>query len=163
MTRLTPEIRRFVTHQRLAHVATVSREGLPHVSPKGSLRVFGDDELVWADIQSTVTVQNIRANPRTEIEVVDVYVRKGYRFKGTSRVLESGDVHNKVVGLYHSEGADVSRINAIVLMRVESVSTLISPVYAKGFDEREVGRLWEEYYSRSFLKSVLDLVPPQEF
>ena len=80
---LTDEMKRVVERQRLGFVATVCADGTPNVSPKGTLRVLDDDHLMFADIRSPGTVANLRTNPSVEVNVVDPFVRKGYRFKGT--------------------------------------------------------------------------------
>ena len=79
---LTADMRRMVETQ-LGFVATVCPDGTPNLSPKGSTAVWDDDHLVFADLRSPGTVENLRANASVEINVVDQLVRKGYRFKGT--------------------------------------------------------------------------------
>lgn len=119
--------------------------------------------MVWVDIDSANTIRNLEANPRTEVNVVDPYIRKGYRFSGTGTVLRSGPSYSKAVEMYRAEGADIGRIRAVAFVKVEGLAPLVSPAYALGLTEREVGRLWEEYYTKSFQKTVKDLIPPQEF
>src|SRR5262249_1924789 len=82
MATLSDEMKRMVEQQRLGFVATVCPDGTPSVSPKGTLSVLDDDHLVFADIRSPGTVANLRANPGIEVNVVDPFARKGYRFKG---------------------------------------------------------------------------------
>ena len=78
-------MKRVVEKQRLGFVATVCADGTPNLSPKGTLRVLDDDHLMFADIRSPGTVANLRTNPGIEVNVVDPFVRKGYRFKGRAR------------------------------------------------------------------------------
>ena len=86
-----------VERQRLGFVATVCPDGTPNLSPKGTTVVWDDDHLVFADIHSPGTVANLRSNPAVEINVVDVMVRKGYRFKGTARVLGDGVLFDEIL------------------------------------------------------------------
>jgi predicted pyridoxine 5'-phosphate oxidase superfamily flavin-nucleotide-binding protein len=79
---LTDDMKRLVREQRLGYLATVCRDGTPNLSPKGTTAVWDDDHLVFADIRSPQSVQNIEHNPSVEINVVDPLVRKVYRFKG---------------------------------------------------------------------------------
>ena len=161
---LTESVQRFVREQRLGFVATVSPDGTPNVSPKGSLTVLDESNLVFADVESPHTVRNLAKNPRTEINVVDPFVRKGYRFRGSATVLHTGISFWKVLEMYRAEGADVRRIRAVVVVEVDSVLPLISPVYLVGrVEEEEVRGRWEEYYRSARQRSLLDLVPPQEF
>lgn len=163
MTNLTDEMKRLVQAQRLGYVATISPDGTPNLSPKGSLTVWDDQRLVFADIESPHTIRNLATNPRLEVNVVDPFTRKGYRFKGQGTVTRSGDLYWKIVEMYKAEGADVRRIRAIVVIDVLSASPLVSPVYLTGLTEEEVRRLWEEFHSKQQDRTIMDLVPPQDF
>jgi uncharacterized protein len=160
---LTTEMQRVVRQQRLGYVATTSPDGGPNLSPKGSLTVWDDDHLVFADIESPRTIQNLGKNPKTEVNVVDPFTRKGFRFRGTGKVLRAGAEYWKALEMYKGEGADVRRVRAIVLIEVHEAAILSSPVYLLGLDEAEVRRLWEEYHVKSLQKTVLDLIPPSDF
>jgi uncharacterized protein len=160
---LTEPMMALVRRQRLGYVASVTPDGTPKVSPKGSLTVWDADHLVFADIESPNTVKNLTKNPRTEVNVVDPFVRKGYRFTGTASVLHAGDLYFKVLEHYKAEGADVRRVRAIVMIEVTAAQALVSPAYADGFSEEEVRRLWEEFHAKASEKTVLDLTPPTDF
>jgi predicted pyridoxine 5'-phosphate oxidase superfamily flavin-nucleotide-binding protein len=83
--KLTADMKRVVVEQRLAFVATVCPDGTPNLSPKRTISVWDDDHLVFADIRSPGTITNLRKNPAVEINVVDPFARKGYRFKALVR------------------------------------------------------------------------------
>jgi uncharacterized protein len=163
MAALSPEIQQFVRHERLGYVATVSSDGTPNVSPKGSLTVWDDHRLMFADIESPRTVRNLGANPKVEVNVVDPFTRKGFRFRGLATVLRTGSDYWKAVDHYKEEGADIRRIRAIVVIEVAEVAPITSPVYLLGLNEADVRRLWEEYHVKSLAKTVVDLVPPNDF
>ncbi|MCI4349947.1 MAG: pyridoxamine 5'-phosphate oxidase family protein [Thermoplasmata archaeon] len=163
MAILTEEMKRLVRHQRLGYVATISPDGSPNLSPKGSLTVWGDHHLVFADIESPHTIRNLAANPATEINVVDPFIRKGYRFRGRANVVRGGDTYWKILDAYKAEGADVRRVRTIVLVEVTHAAPLVSPVYTLNLSEDEVRRLWEEYHVKSIQKTVVDLIPPNDF
>ena len=74
--RLTADMQRVVDQQRLGFVATVTPDGRPNLSPKGTTVVWDDEHLMFADIASPGTV----ANPHVEVNVVDSILRKGFRF-----------------------------------------------------------------------------------
>ncbi|MFY9716808.1 MAG: pyridoxamine 5'-phosphate oxidase family protein [Thermoplasmata archaeon] len=161
---LTEEMQRLVREQRLGYVATVSEDGSPNLSPKGSLTVLDDDNLVFADVESPHTILNLSKNPRTEINVVDPLVRKGFRFGGKGTVLHTGVSYWKILEMYRSEGADVRRVRSIVIVQIEAAAPLISPIYLQGhIDEDDIRALWQEYYRKSRDRTVLDLLPPHEF
>ena len=90
MAIVTEEMKRLVNEQGLGFYATVSEDGSPNLSPKGTRRVWDDDHLFFADIRSPQTVANISRGSLVEINVIDPFVRKGYRFKGPAVIHESG-------------------------------------------------------------------------
>ena len=137
---LDEDMRRVVDAQRLGYVATVCPDGTPNLSPKGTLAVWDDQHLVFAHLHSHRTVANIEAgNPAVEVNVVDPIRRKGYRFKGTATIHRGGLDHEAGLRFYFDRsGLDPARIEAIVLIRVEQVASLVSPAYDDGTTEAEV-------------------------
>lgn len=142
---LSMEVQEFVKREKLGFVATVCPDGTPNLSPKGTATVWDDDHLIFADIDSPGTVQNLLLNPAIEINVVDVFIRKGYRFKGTAQVLTHGSLFESILLFYREKGTDF-HINNIVLMKVDQCKALNSPVYYKIKSEEEVRAKWMEYW-----------------
>lgn len=150
MGRLTEEMKRLVREQRLAYVATVRPDGTPNLSPKATTTVWDDDHLIFADLRSPGTVANVRQNPSVEVNVVDLFLRKGYRFRGTAEVFTEGAFFREAVGFF-GRGADAverpqERIHSIVLIEVNRAQPLLSPAYELGPTEEEVVAFWERYY-----------------
>ena len=148
MAKLSEEMKKLVERQRLGFVATVCPDGTPNVSPKGTVCVLDDEHLIFADIRSPGTVSNLRANPNVEVNVVDHFVRKGYRFKGTARVLDSGADFDRRVAFFSDRGLfdAPGRIRAIVIVRVDQARPLISPGYDHVPDEASARAYWLKYY-----------------
>src|SRR5690242_21957995 len=86
MAHLSEDMKAMVSRLRLCYVATVTPEGRPNLSPKGSLRVLDDEHLAFADIMSPQTMRNLAKNPYIEVNMVDPFLRRGYRFKGVCDV-----------------------------------------------------------------------------
>lgn len=82
MAILTADMQRVERARRLGFHATVGADGTPNQSPKGTTDVWDDEHLYFADICSPQTVENIRRGSLVEVNVVDPFVRTGYRFKG---------------------------------------------------------------------------------
>lgn len=139
---LTADMRRVVEEQRLGFVATVCPDGTPNLSPKGTTAVWDDDHLVFANICSPGTLANLRQNANVEINVVDPFVRKGYRFKGTASILESGALYDKAIAFYRERGSRVSMIREVVMVRVHAAQPVVSPAYDLGLSEDEVRTQW---------------------
>jgi hypothetical protein len=138
---LTPDMKRIIEEQRLGFVATAGADGTPNVSPKGTFVVLDDETIGFGEIRSPGTVRNLRANPRVEVNFVDPFVRKGYRFAGTAIVVERGNgAFDALLG--HFRGALAPRMRAIVTITVTKALPLTSPVYDDGKTEPELRRAW---------------------
>jgi uncharacterized protein len=148
MATLTDDMKRVIREQRLAYVATVCPNGTPNLSPKGTTVVWDDEHLVFADIRSPRTISNLKLNSAVEINVVDWFTRKGYRFKGTASVIESGKQFDDFVLFYSQHGTFDAprRIRAIVLVKIERALALVSPAYDRDVTEAQVRVQWEAHY-----------------
>jgi uncharacterized protein len=142
---LTEDMKRIVREERFGFVATVCLDGTPNLSPKGTTTAWDNDHLVFADIDSSETVANLRLNPVTEINVVDPMIRKGYRFKGTAEILTEGLLFDEILAYYKARGV-TTPIRCIVLVKVEYAARLVSPVYTLGLSEPEVRNRWYRYW-----------------
>jgi hypothetical protein len=145
---LTEDMQRVVREQSLGFVATVRPDGTPALSPKGTTTVWDSGHLVFLHLFSPHTVDNIRHNPTVEINVVDPIARKGYRFVGVGRVLDSGDEYEQILDWYTSErGGDYrARAKGAVLVAVTAAEPLISPAYDDGTTETEVRARWRQHH-----------------
>ena len=133
-------MQRVVTEQRLGYLASVSPDGTPNLSPKGTIAVWDDEHLVFAHVHSAQTVTNIEAgNAVVEVNVVDPIRRRGYRFKGPAVVHRDGPTYDAGARFYEERsGLEQHRIQAIVLVHVEHAAPLLSPAYDDGTPEDEI-------------------------
>ena len=145
---LTNEIKNIIEQQKLGYVATVSPDNTPNLSPKGTIAVWDDEHLVFADIKSPKTMANLEKNPSIEINVVDPITRKGYRFKGTGNILSSGQEYDKIISYYINIGIK-SKIGRVVLIKVTCVNDVTSPLYDLGYTEDEIKKRWKNHYLSS--------------
>lgn len=142
---LTPEMQRLIAEQRLGFIATVCADGTPNLSPKGTTAVWDEQHIVFADICSPGTVENLRERPAIEINIVDQVSRTGFRFKGTATVYQGGPLFERGLTFYRQRGSK-SQIRSIVLVRVERALPLISPAYDQGQTEAEIRASWRSYW-----------------
>ena len=149
---LTEDMRRVIDEQKLAFVATVCPDETPNLSPKGTIAVWDETHLVFADIRSPGTVANLKVNSAVEINVVDPFARKGYRFKGTAELLTAGELFERILSFYQSRWTDTAKaklqplVRAFVLVNVERALPLISPAYDDGTDENRIRATWVAYF-----------------
>jgi hypothetical protein len=101
---------------------------------------------VFANIRSPGTLANLRHNPSVEVNVVDPFLRKGYRFKGVATVVDCGALYDKAIAFYKDRGSRVSAIREVVLVRVHSAHPIDSPAYDLGLSEDEVRARWERHF-----------------
>ena len=145
MVIVTEEIKNFVNFQKLGYVATISGDNTPNLSPKGTIMVLDESHLAFAHIHSPQTVENLKHNPSIEINIVDPFSRRGYRFKGIAEIISSGDKFSKIISYYKKSGVK-STIKSIILVKIEKVSEVLSPFYDLGYTEEELKTKWEKYY-----------------
>jgi predicted pyridoxine 5'-phosphate oxidase superfamily flavin-nucleotide-binding protein len=124
---LTDDMKR-VVEAELGFVATVCPDGTANLSPKGTIAVWDDDNLVFAHIHSPGTTDNLRRNPSIEVNVVDQLIRKGYRFKGTATVHDDGDVFER--GIQSGSRNTSTNVPGIVL--AGAIGEHVTPSSASG-------------------------------
>ena len=146
MTEFDDEIRNFVNFQKLGYVATMSSDGSPNLSPKGTIVILDDSRLVFANIRSPQTVENLTKNPSIEINVIDPFSRMGYRFKGIANILSDGDDFKKILNYFEKKGIK-SKISDIIIVDVKSFSKVMSPSYDLGFKKDDLVEKWKQYYN----------------
>jgi uncharacterized protein len=142
---ISADMKRVVEEQRLGFVATVCPDGTPNLSPKGTTAVWDADHLVFANIRSPGTLAYLRQNANVEVNVVDPFVRKGYRFKGVASVLDSGPRYDEVIAFDKERGV-ANTIREAVMVRVQSAQPIDSPAYDLGLTEDEVRARWERHW-----------------
>ena len=135
--------------QRLGFVATVNPDGSPNLSPKGTTTLFDDAHLLFADIASPHTIENLDRDARVEINMVDPITRKGYRFRGIATVHRDGETYERGLEVLRARGSSAGpdRVKSIVVIEVTDVKTLISPAYDTGATEAEVSAGWRAHYA----------------
>jgi predicted pyridoxine 5'-phosphate oxidase superfamily flavin-nucleotide-binding protein len=148
MTIIDQDMRGIIDRAMLAFVATVCEDGSPNLSPKGSLRVYDDEHLVFMDIASPATMANLRRDPRVEINVIDVFSRRGYRFKGQARFAPPGEPEYEWLNSWLLEvNGPGYPANEVVVVHVRRALPILSPAYTWGGAEQEaLVEAWEQRY-----------------
>ncbi|MDA0264441.1 MAG: pyridoxamine 5'-phosphate oxidase family protein [Chloroflexi bacterium] len=148
---LNDDMKRVVRQQRMGFIATVCADGTPNLSPKGTATVWDDDHLVFANLGSPMTIENLAHNPACEMNIVDTFLRKGYRFKGTAELLTSGDLFEEIKDAYTTGSRGIQRsgipAKGYVLMTVTKTAPLVSPGYTPGKTEADMREEWTGYWA----------------
>lgn len=146
MAVLTDDMKRIIEAQRLGFVATVGADGAPNLSPKATFVVLDAETIAFADIRSPNTIRNIEAGSPVDINFVDPFVRRGYRFKGRAEVLRGGEAGYDALFSRFAGSSVAALIGALVRIRVTQASPLISPAYDRGETEKSLRRDWTERF-----------------
>ena len=151
MAILTDPMKKALTEQRLIFVATVCPDGTPNLSPKGTVSVWDDDHILFTDLASPGTMANLEHNPAIEINAVDLFARKGYRFKGTAKIHRGDELFDTVVDRMRNGAATLQSladsVRAVALIRVEQALPLVSPGYWGGATETDMRRQYEAHWN----------------
>ena len=145
MIEFDDELKKLVNFQKLGYVATVSSDGTPNLSPKGTIAILDDSRLVFANIRSPKTIENLANNPSIEINVIDPFSRMGYRFKGLANILSDGEDFENILDYFKQKGIK-STISHIVVIDVTSFSEITSPSYDLGLKKDDLIKKWKHYY-----------------
>src|SRR3954470_11900589 len=116
---LTADMRAVIQSAHLCFAATVTPDGRPNVSPKGTIRVWDDTHLFFLDIASPGTRANLAHAPWMEINVVDQLSRRGYRFAGTAAVhFQSSGIYEEALQRAYGDGPRLYPAMSVVLLTI---------------------------------------------
>jgi len=120
MAKITAEMKKIAEKTKGFALATVTKDGEPHVIPVGFGKVLSDDELLLVDVFMGRTIENIKANPTVSVSVWDYDSLQGYEFKGKARIETSGKVFDESVKMVKSMLPQLDA-KAAVIVKVDSI------------------------------------------
>ena len=132
---INEDMRAIIEGQHLCFAATVSPDGRPNLSPKGTIRVWDEAHVFFCDIASPNTRSNLERNPWIELNIVDPLSRRGYRFLGKATLHRDDDVYRQANQRIFAEEGALYPVHAVILIRVEQALPLYSPGYLHVNDE----------------------------
>jgi predicted pyridoxine 5'-phosphate oxidase superfamily flavin-nucleotide-binding protein len=106
---------------KMGWVATASSDGVPNVTPKGSLRLLDGEHLLFADLFSLKTRANLEQNPKVAVTVIEPGSPHGYQIKGTAAMIDSGPLFDQTVQAIKEKMPALPRPKYVVKITVESV------------------------------------------
>ncbi len=151
MALITAEMEDMIASTALCYVATVNADGTPNLSPKASLAKIDGNTLGFCNVASPQTIANLRANPSLEVNIVDIFTRRGFRFKGTATLLEEGDEFDLVANRFLDRAGPDYIILQVVRIAVDRALPVNSPLYSvyPDSDIDEVRRTYMDVYMKS--------------
>lgn len=148
---LNEDMKAVIVQANLSFVATVNEDGSPNLSPKSTLRVYDDGHLIFANLASPGTIENLKRNPRVEINCIDIFSRRGYRFTGSAVVHSPGDVlYEEFVAIMKQELGPDTKVHDAVLIALDEVKPILSPAYSsEGVTEEGLRKTYLRKYGVS--------------
>ncbi|MGI9394598.1 MAG: pyridoxamine 5'-phosphate oxidase family protein [Boseongicola sp.] len=142
------EARRIIRDFSLGIIASVTPDGTPAASPKGTFLVLDDATIAYGDIRSPATRANLVADNRCEVVFVDPFRRKGVRVRGHATIHDKGSeqFQELISRWYDTWGALADRVTALVIIDVNRVRPLATPPYDNGVTEEEMIALYRDKY-----------------
>jgi len=87
MKRLPDEVVHFFQNQGFVIVSTVGKDGLPHCSCKGLVKIKQSGQIYVVDLYRGRTYQNLKQNPAMSLTAIDEHKFIGYCLKGKAEIL----------------------------------------------------------------------------
>lgn len=133
----------------LGHVATVSPDGHPHVSPKGTVWALdGGEQVAFAHIHSHRTVEHLHRQPHLALSVTDIFERRGVLVQGIASVVGEGErgFSDLMAAYARRRGREPAGVHAFVVVDVSWWEGVWSPAYDDGTPREAVERRWRRFY-----------------
>ena len=136
----------------LGYVATVTEDGMPSLSPKGTFFVLDDETIAFGEIRSPGTMKNLERQAKAEVNFADIWLRKGVRIFGSVEVVKrgSGEFEELFPRWDKAFPALAHRINAIVKINAERVKPIVTPPYDDGVTEEEMVALYKQKFAEIY-------------
>lgn len=113
MKALADEIIQFFQNQNFTIITTIGKDGWPHNSCKGIVKIGKDGRVYLLDLYLKQTYENLKCNPRMSITAVDEHKFKGYCLKGKARLIPKEKLGPQVIAAW--EDKITSRITQRVI------------------------------------------------
>ncbi|KYC51565.1 MAG: Pyridoxamine 5'-phosphate oxidase [Candidatus Methanofastidiosum methylothiophilum] len=110
-----------IQQQHLAFVSTSTINGIPNVSPKGSISVLDKSKLVFAEIASPRTISNLKDNPNISLYVLDRENNRGVQIKGKASLMNTGPIFENISKLLKEKMPQLPPANYAVLIDVTEI------------------------------------------
>jgi len=127
---LTPDIKKYIDQSVLCWLATVSKDGIPNVSPKEIFTFLDDEHIGIAHIASPNSLRNIKVNPNVCVSFVDVFVQKGYKLIGQAEIIKktAPEFPEQAAPILEMAG-DAFPVQALLKIKVLKTALILAPSY----------------------------------
>jgi uncharacterized protein len=97
----------------------------------------------------------LRRNPAVEINVVDIFERRGYRFKGRAWILPPDDDESLMIANWvrATNGLEYP-VDHVVKIETTSITPLLSPAHVFAHPPRSQDEIRNTYYQKYAVKPI---------
>jgi uncharacterized protein len=139
---LNNEIKNCINKSVLCWLATADKSNMPNVSPKEMFTFESDSTLLIAHIASPNSLKNIKVNPQVCVSILDIFVQKGYQFKGYATIIDNkhplfGAKAQRIIDLFGTAYPFTSLID----IEIQKVKPIIAPSYVLFPERTEASRI----------------------
>lgn len=111
--------------------------------------------LSFADIASPRTISNLKRNPAVEINVVDIFQRRGYRFKGRVLLLSPGDdEYSMIADWVRATNGPGYPVDHVVKIQTTSINPSLSPAHVFADPSPSQDEIRSNYYQKYGVKPI---------
>lgn len=126
----TEDIIKYINSSVLCWLATVSKDGIPNVSPKEIFSSYNNDSIIIANIASPQSLKNIAKNSNVCISFIDILVQKGYQLKGKGKIITNKNSNFGEMKLILEEMTQgLFPFDEIFKIKITSYKKIIAPKY----------------------------------
>ena len=120
MAKTPQEVQEFLPG-KMGWVATATPDGIPNATPKGTVQLLDDEHVIFADLFSLKTRENLEKNPKVAVTVVDEKNFKGHQIKGSAELVDSGPLYDQVVEELKQASMELPSPKYVVKITVDSI------------------------------------------
>ncbi len=103
MKKLSDEIVQFFCSQGFAVVATIDRNGFPHISCKGIVEINRNGHIYLLDLYRAETYENLKSNSNISITAIDEHKFVGYCLKGRAEIVPQEKLKSHVIKAWENK------------------------------------------------------------
>lgn len=118
--KIQQQIQQFIQGKQ-GWIATASKDGMPNIAIKGSLRLLDDEHLMFADLFNMKTQRNLAENSQVAVMVFEELTRQGYMFKGHAETITEGALYDQVVEMIKQLQRPLPKPFAAVRIGIEAI------------------------------------------
>lgn len=114
----------------LCWLATSGLDAAPNVSPKEIFKFINEELMLIANIASPESERNIRINPQVCVSFIDIFEQRGFKVKGSARIVTSSeDEWTDYITVLKELAGEGFPIKNIFEIKVKSSVKILAPSY----------------------------------